>query len=65
MCPGTDMKRYGMRSTYNTNWIYPDLVDVKFDHRPNEISRGHFTHTVEILITTKGLVPSRGTRARN
>lgn len=28
---------------------YPDLVDVRFDHRPDQISRGHFTTGVEVI----------------
>lgn len=40
--------RYGNRSTYNPNWIYPDLVDVIFDH-DKRLSKGHFTHGVELI----------------
>jgi len=29
--------------------IYPDLVDVEFDHKPGEISTAHFTWGVELL----------------
>lgn len=28
-------------------WRYPDLCDVVFDHRPNEVSKGHFTYGVK------------------
>lgn len=38
--------RYGTRSTYNREWIYPDLVDVIFDHN-KRLSKGHFTYSVE------------------
>ena len=41
------IRRYGYRSTYNPDWIYPDLVDLLFDHNPN-ISHGHFTETVTL-----------------
>lgn len=27
----------------NLPWNYDDVIDVIFDHRPDEISRGHFT----------------------
>lgn len=30
-------------------WKYPDLVDVRFDHRPERISQGHFTDGVAML----------------
>jgi hypothetical protein len=30
-------------------WLYPDLVDVVFDHRPDAVSRGHFTDGVKII----------------
>lgn len=36
-------------------WKYPDLVDVRFDRRPDVISHGHFTSGVEELITSKAL----------
>jgi hypothetical protein len=29
-------------------WLYPDLVDVRFDHDGRE-SHGHFTRGVEML----------------
>lgn len=48
MRPATVVARYGKRSQYNPSWIYPDLVDVLFDHRPN-VSHGHFTDYVEAL----------------
>lgn len=44
--PATVICRYGFRSTYNERWIYPDNVDVRFDHRPDRISHGHFTDGV-------------------
>jgi hypothetical protein len=44
----TVIRRYGKRSEYSGH-IYPDLVDVEFDHRPGEESRGHFTSGVEKL----------------
>jgi hypothetical protein len=39
--------RYGQRSRYNPSWIYPDLIDVVFDYRPNEISHAHFTEYIK------------------
>jgi hypothetical protein len=47
MKPATIVNRYGKISPYHGN--YPDLVDVIFDERPNEISKGHFTDRVKIL----------------
>ena len=49
--PATVIARYGKKInsnfTGNKDWIYPDLVDVQFDHRPNEVSKGHFTDGVK------------------
>jgi hypothetical protein len=43
--PATIIRRYGIRSEYNANWIYPDCIDVQFDHRDEgDISHGHFTN---------------------
>jgi hypothetical protein len=39
---GTVIRRYGKRSQYNSEWIYPDLIDVIFDGQ-TKISKGHFT----------------------
>lgn len=47
--PATVVRRYGKRSPFNQEWVYPDLVDVLFDHRPGEESCGHFTNGVEVL----------------
>lgn len=47
--PATVICRYGeVNKRYNVK--YEDLVDVKFDHRPNKISKGHFTNMVKELI---------------
>lgn len=43
----TVTRRYSYQSTYNPDWIYPDVVDVCFDHRPHQISHGHFTEGVQ------------------
>ncbi len=45
--PGIVVKRYGYKNSFG--WIYPDLVDIKFDHRPERISKGHFTDRIKIL----------------
>ena len=29
--------------------IYPDMIDVIFDHRPERVSRGHFSDGVELI----------------
>lgn len=38
--PATVLCRYGYRSLFG--FTYPDLLDVKFDHR-EQVSHGHFT----------------------
>lgn len=43
MCPATVVCRYGYKGRFG---IYPDCVDVIFDHRPDQISKGHFTNRV-------------------
>jgi hypothetical protein len=48
MKEATVVCRYGCRSTYNKEWIYPDLVDVIFDH-DKRLSKGHFTYGVKLL----------------
>ena len=49
--PATVVARYGKKVnnnlTNNKDCFYPDLVDVKFDHRPDDISEGHFTHAIK------------------
>lgn len=52
MKSATVLCRYGYRSTYNPNWIYPDLVDVIFDHN-KRISKGHFTTGIKDLLNEK------------
>lgn len=44
---GTVVCRYGYRHEEPNRGVYDDLVDVKFDHRPKQISHGHFTVCVE------------------
>lgn len=50
--PATVVCRYGRKTKPDfmteTGWIYPDLVDVKFDH-DGRISHGHFTDGVKLL----------------
>jgi hypothetical protein len=53
MRDATVVCRYGERVR---DWIYEDLVDVVFDHRPNEVSKGHFTWGIEVL---KGECPMK------
>ena len=46
MKPGTVICRYGeYNKIYNVS--YDDLVDIQFDHRPDKISKGHFTSLVK------------------
>jgi hypothetical protein len=53
MRPATVVCRYGSKVWYprfmTKPWLYPDLVDVVFDHRPDAVSRGHFTDGVKII----------------
>jgi hypothetical protein len=56
MKPATVVCRYGY-ILHNVvldippgGWKYPDVVDIIFDHRPDKVSRGHFTDAVESLI---------------
>ena len=52
MRPGTVVSRYGSQVVYSEGdqpCRYPDLVDVRFDHSPGDVSREHFTHLVEPL----------------
>ena len=56
MKPATVVQRYGRKSAYlpiseTQPHEYPDLVDVVFDHEPDRVSHGHFTHGVELLTT--------------
>lgn len=49
MKPATVICRYGYKQPAidegSKDWIYPDLVDVEFDHRG--LSKGHFTYGVK------------------
>jgi len=50
MRPATVVCRYGCKTRYSgmdEDCVYPDLVDVLFDHRPERISHGHFTEGVD------------------
>lgn len=50
--PGTVVCRYGKKDRaidQEGYWLYPDLVDILFDHRPKHISHGHFTNGVEVI----------------
>lgn len=58
--PATVVRRYGTHPHWTTTqyglkhlypgsydiWKYPDCVDVIFDHRPEQVSYGHFTSGV-------------------
>lgn len=39
---------YGTKSEHS-GYIYPDLVDVRYDDEPCSISRGHFVSALEVL----------------
>lgn len=54
--PATVSRRYGMKQPASKlnpinfpQRIYDDLVDVLFDHRPETISKGHFTYGAKSL----------------
>lgn len=47
MKPATVVCWYGYKS--ERFGIYPNLVDVLFDHRPERISHGHFVQATEKL----------------
>jgi hypothetical protein len=46
--PATIVRRYSETSKHS-GYHYPDLIDVVFDHRPEKVSKGHFTTGVEKL----------------
>ena len=48
MRPATVVRRYGRRSL--RFGVYPDLIDVLFDHRLGRVSVGHFTRCVERIV---------------
>lgn len=56
--PATVLARYGTESKRFGR--YPDLVDLLFDHRPEQSSYGHFTHGVRRLTSAPGC--QRGVR---
>ncbi len=48
--PATVLRWYGRRASKTIGgYPYPSLIDVVFDHRPNEVSHGHFTNIIERL----------------
>jgi hypothetical protein len=51
--PATVVCRYGYKYKVPDNsgriWTYEDCVDVIFDHRPERVSKGHFTSGVRKL----------------
>ena len=53
--PATVVCRYGMRGSNpfsifsGDGLIYSDLIDVVFDHRPGQVSNGHFTGGVKFV----------------
>lgn len=52
MKPARIVKRYEMvtlNSETGQMMHYPDLIDVVFDHRPDEVSCGHFTSYADPL----------------
>jgi hypothetical protein len=51
MKPGKVVCRYGRPANKGslTPYNYPDLCDVLFDHRPKEVSKGHFTYGVKLI----------------
>ena len=51
MRQATVVCRYGCYGYHgeHTRWRYPDLCDVVFDHRPESVSKGHFTDGIRLL----------------
>lgn len=50
--PATVVARYGTRTKGSMDdppRTYPDLIDVLFDHRPESVSKGHFTSGAKVL----------------
>jgi hypothetical protein len=50
--PATVIQRYGRLETFypiseTVLGPYPDLIDVRFDHRPDQVSHGHFAEHVK------------------
>lgn len=48
--PATVLSWYGYRSERFGK--YPSLVDVRFDHDPDRVSKGHFANPIYIQIIT-------------
>lgn len=48
MKPATVVKWYGHRDE-NSNWRYPNSVDVVFDYKPGYVSKGHFATELKKL----------------
>lgn len=46
--PATVVRRYGYISIIG-EYKYNDVVDVVFDHRPDKVSKAHFTDGVKIM----------------
>ena len=49
--PATVVCRYGFKSKWHGN--YPDVVDVIFDHQPEQVSKSHFTKGCQVLNESK------------
>lgn len=50
MRPATVVCRYGCKRELGGEiFMYPDNLDVVFDHRPKQVSHGHFTEGAELL----------------
>lgn len=48
--PATVIQWYGRRaSRLIGGGVYESLIDVEFDYRPGEVSKGHFTDHLRIL----------------
>lgn len=47
--PATIVCNYGRLPSKIIPWHYDDLVDVVFDHNPNEVSKSHFTSGIQLL----------------
>lgn len=52
--PCTVVQWYGYESRFG-HGKYPSLIDVRFDHRPDIVSKAHFTDMVEVVPKQGGL----------
>ncbi len=61
--PATVLQRYGIIGYESTHsgWVlpHPDVVDLRFDHRPERVSRAHFTKFLKGVAGKHGIFSSK------